>query len=262
MLFKHNNDKGESEKKNLLTKNFDIPERKVNDPYSILIVDSDKRHLQLLSSQLLEAGFIIHTSDTAQCALEKISNTKFHFCILEIELSDMDGISLAQTLVKKDFDINLIFLTTRGMKCDIQRGYAIGCIEYMTKPYDIDILVLKIKAISEKRESWDNPNYQIKEFGNATIDTIYRRLYYNESQYVLLSRKESQILSYLFENANQPVSRKTLMKNTWGSSDYFINKSLDVHLVSIRKSLKKHTNLLIETIHSFGFVLTIDSNGN
>jgi len=228
----------------------------MNDPYNILLVEDDSNLAFLLGEQLTENNF-----DSTVCAkgkegLQKFMERKFDLCILDIVLPDMDGINLAKEIKKVNRSIPIVFLTSRNLKSDKMLGYEVGADDYITKPFDADLLMVKLNAILSRCYERNEEYSEKLEAGTAVLEVLRRKLVTSKGE-VKLSGTECGILKLLIKNLDHPVSRDNIMKDVWGKSDFFISKSLDVYITRIRKILRAHTDLKLETIHSFGYSLSV-----
>ena len=227
----------------------------MTDPWKILLVEDDNNLAYLLGEELSENNFDTTICGLGKDGLEKFNSRKFDLCILDIVLPDMDGISLAKAIKKKNQSMPIVFLTSRNLKSDKMLGYEVGADDYITKPFDADILIVKINAILLRCYGNDETNDGKIEVGKYCLEFLRRKLITPDGE-VKLSGTECGILKVLIKENGNPVSRDDIMKEVWGKSDFFISKSLDVYITRIRKILREHTNLNLETIHSFGYSLS------
>lgn len=224
--------------------------------WNILLVEDDENLSYLLKEHLSESGFIPTVCHFGKKALIKVKSEKVDLCILDIVLPDIDGISLAKEIRKINSDVPIVFLTSRNLKSDQMIAYNSGADDYLTKPFDADVLVLKINAILNRVYGKAEEIPKVIPIGNYNLDVLSRRLI-SDNQEVRLSKTECGILEQLFRAHGKPVSRDDIMKEVWGKSDFFVSKSLDVYINRIRKILAEHTNLKLETIRSVGYMLVL-----
>ena len=222
--------------------------------WNILLVEDDENLAFLLGEQLREHHYDVSICGKGEKALAKFSSEKFHLCILDIVLPDIDGISLAKKIRSVDGKTPIVFLTSRNLKSDMMLGYEVGADDYITKPFDADVLLAKISAIIHRCYTDSIDENEVIEVEGYTLDARKRQLKSDKGS-VKLSGTECGLMMVFLREINKPVSRETVMKEVWGKSDFFVSKSLDVYITRIRKILKEHTDLNLETIHSFGFEL-------
>jgi two-component system OmpR family response regulator len=170
-----------------------------------------------------------------------------------------DGFTLAEEIRSIDENIPIIFLTAKSLKDDIIKGFKLGADDYLTKPFDSEILLLKIKSIF-KRKFIENAKVISKEqynFSSFVYNSKFRTLKFKEEQEINLSPKESKLLQLLLQNTNDLTSREEALVKIWNDDNYFTSRSMDVYVTKIRKYLKKDPSVSIENIHGKGFKLKV-----
>lgn len=225
--------------------------------FTILLAEDD-HHLGLLLKDYLQAeGFIVHLFRDGEAALQDLENTLYDLCLLDVMMPKLDGFSLAKVIRSKDKKIPVIFITAKSMKDDKLKGYEIGADDYITKPFDEEELVWKIKAFLRRADAV--PSVEI-----ADDVAIGRYRFQFKNQLLLLSgesrritEKESEILRYLYFHRNKVIKREEMLVALWGTNDYFLGRSLDVFITKIRKYLKDDTSLKIENVFGVGFVFNV-----
>ena len=229
--------------------------------WKILLVEDDENLAYLLGEQLNEREYMTTICHAGKNAMQKFNEEKYDLCILDVVLPDTDGISLAREIKKVDKGTPIIFLTSRNLKSDKLLGYEVGADDYITKPFDADLFMMKIQAILNRCYNREETEEIRITAGNTSLETKQRKLLSGKAR-VKLSGTECGILKELMQSAGKPVSREDIMKEVWGRSDFFISKSLDVYITRIRKILREYTELHLETIHSYGYILNQDNDGN
>lgn len=225
--------------------------------FTILLAEDD-HHLGLLLKDYLQAeGFIVHLFRDGEAALHDLENTLYDLCLLDVMMPKLDGFSLAKVIRSKDKKIPVIFITAKSMKDDKLKGYEIGADDYITKPFDEEELVWKIKAFLRRADT--APSVEI-----ADDVAIGRYRFQFKNQLLLLSgesrritEKESEILRYLYFHRNKVIKREEMLVALWGTNDYFLGRSLDVFITKIRKYLKDDASLKIENVFGVGFVFNV-----
>ncbi len=219
----------------------------VEDDESLSFVTRDNLELQ---------GYQITYSEDGLKALELIKNQSFDLCILDVMLPEVDGFALAEAIRQKDKEVPIIFLTAKSLKEDKIRGLRLGGDDYITKPFSIEELILKIE-IFLKRSKFSGP-IQSDSFNLGAYNFNYKNLNLKlGEQEKTLTQKEADLLKYLIENKNEVLKRSDILENIWGEDDYFMGRSLDVFISRLRKYLKKDEQLKIENIHGVGFRLKV-----
>jgi len=224
----------------------------------ILLVEDDLSFGSVLKSYLEINDFTVVWIDDGKNALDAFRKEQFNLCILDVMLPNVDGFTIASEIRTINKTIPLIFLTAKKLKEDVLRGYGLGADDYITKPFDTDILLAKIKAIVSRREGLKKVSEEIK-IGKYIFNTKIRSLRSGQDERKL-SPKEAQLLELLAESANTLVSRETALKLIWGSDDYFTARSMDVYITKLRKYLSDDSNISIKNIHGAGFQMVIDND--
>jgi DNA-binding response OmpR family regulator len=176
-------------------------------------------------------------------------------CLLDVMMPHMDGFTLAEEIRDVNPDVPLFFISAKTMKEDIIQGYKLGADDYITKPFDSEVLLLKIRAILKRNDDL-NKEADNKEFdlGSYHFHPKLRQLVHN-GQTQTLSPKENELLKMLAEHLNDLLPREAALKKIWGSDTYFNGRSMDVYIAKLRKYLRDDTNIEIVNIHGNGFRL-------
>ena len=223
----------------------------------ILLVEDDTNLGFLLFEFLESNGFDVKLYRDGISGLNGFISTEFDFCILDVMLPQMDGFTLAEKIREKNKRVPVIFLTARSMKDDKLKGFGIGIDDYITKPFDEDELLLRIKSILNRVNNIiPDPQLQIYHLGNFTFDLQNQVLTINNES-KRLTTKESKILAMLARSENKIVNRESMMNEVWGETDYFIGRSLDVFISKLRRYLQADPRIKIETIPTVGAILSI-----
>jgi two-component system OmpR family response regulator len=221
----------------------------------IFLVEDDLSFGSVLKSYLELNDYSVEWVDDGKYALEHFRKGVFDICILDVMLPHVDGFTIASEIRKMNPAVPVIFLTAKKLKEDVLKGYGAGGDDYVTKPFDTDILLAKIKAIIQRRDLQDGTR-DIYEIGKLIFNSRLRTLNIG-GQEVKLSPKEAQLLEMLANNPNSLISREMALKKIWGSDDYFTARSMDVYVTKLRKYLSEDPNLIIKNIHGAGFQLII-----
>lgn len=230
----------------------------MNECSKILLVEDDLSFGSVLKSYLEINDFEVVWIDDGKNALDAFLKGQFDLCILDIMLPNVDGFTIASEIRDINKDIPLIFLTAKKLKEDVLKGYGLGADDYITKPFDTDILLAKIKAIVSRREGIKKVSNEIK-IGKYIFNTKIRSLRSGQEERKL-SPKEAQLLELLAGSPNALVSRETALKSIWGSDDYFTARSMDVYITKLRKYLSGDSKISIKNIHGAGFQMLIDED--
>jgi DNA-binding response OmpR family regulator len=219
----------------------------------LLYVEDDATLSFVTRDNLELQGYRIKHCADGQSALQTIANETFDLCILDVMLPGVDGFALAQEIRKTDSQVPILFLTAKSLKEDRIHGLKLGADDYITKPFSIEELILKIEIFL--RRSQVTPPLQRNhdfEIGKYRFDYTNLTLS-NNGHTKRLTQKEADILSFLVKNKNQVVKRSAILETLWGEDDYFLGRSLDVFISRLRKYLGEDERLRIENIHGVGF---------
>ncbi|MBK8556433.1 MAG: response regulator transcription factor [Lewinellaceae bacterium] len=225
-----------------------------------LLYVEDDESLSFVTRDNLELnGYDVTYCEDGKVAMNIIeSGRKFDLCILDVMLPEVDGFTLAQEIRKRDEQVPIIFLTAKSMKQDKIHGLTIGADDYMTKPFSIEELLLKVD-IFLRRTKYTNilkSNTPIS-IGNYTFDYKNLDLSLGDGSETL-TQKEADLLKLLNEHRNEVTKRSYILESIWGKDDYFLGRSLDVFISRLRKYLKDDERIKIENIHGVGFKFRVD----
>ena len=224
-------------------------------PVKIFLVEDDLSFGSVLKSYLELNDYSVDWVDDGKYALEHFRKGVFDICILDVMLPHIDGFTIANEIRQINNTVPIVFLTAKKLKEDVLKGYGVGGDDYITKPFDTDILLCKIKAIISRRDIHDGSK-DLYEIGRFVFNAKLRTLGIGDVEYKL-SPKEAQLLELLAINPNALISREMALKKIWGSDDYFTARSMDVYVTKLRKYLADDPTLIIKNIHGAGFQLLI-----
>ncbi|MCF8368898.1 MAG: response regulator transcription factor [Bacteroidales bacterium] len=222
---------------------------------SILYVEDDPYLGYVTKDNLELRGYEVTFCKDGHQALETFNSSNFDLCILDVMLPKLDGFSVAQEIRKKDEHIPLIFLSAKSMKEDRIKGLTIGGDDYITKPFSIDELVLKIEIFLKRNKVTGN-NIAKGEFRiGKLIFHATRQILETETETFNLTSRETELLKFLVQNENIVLKKEEILKEVWGDDSYFNSRSLDVFISKLRKYLKSDPGVTINNIHGIGFIL-------
>lgn len=224
-------------------------------PVKIFLVEDDLSFGSVLKSYLELNDFSVDWVDDGKYAVDHFRKGAFDICILDVMLPHVDGFTIAGEIRAINSVVPIIFLTARKLKDDVLKGYGAGGDDYITKPFDTDILLAKIRAILSRRELQKGTR-DIFEIGHFIFNARLRILSKGDDE-KKLSPKEAQLLELLAVNPNALISREMALKKIWGSDDYFTARSMDVYITKLRKILSDDPRLNIKNIHGAGFQLIV-----
>ncbi len=225
------------------------------DKQKILLVEDDQNLGQILKEYLEIKGYETELCRDGDEGFTAFDKGGFDLCILDIMLPKKDGFSLAKEIKVADKNTPIIFLTAKSMKQDTIEGFKIGADDYMTKPFSMEELLMRIKAILRRSDKNNNKREkQVFQFGDFTFDYDFHQLKSKKGE-IKLTSKEAELLKLLCINLNQTLDRSTALKIIWQDDSYFNARSMDVYITKLRKYLKEDEKLEILTVRGTGFKL-------
>ncbi len=223
--------------------------------YKVLLCEDDTNLGMVLKNYLELNDYDVILERDGRLGLAAFQREKFDICLLDVMMPHMDGFTLAEEIRDVDPDMPLFFLSAKTMKEDIIAGYKLGADDYITKPFDSEVLLMKIRAILKRNEEEKNISENIEfDLGNYHFNPKLRELIIGGTTQTL-SPKENELLKMLAEHKNDLLPREQALKRIWGSDTYFNGRSMDVYIAKLRKYLKGDSNIEIVNIHGNGFRL-------
>lgn len=221
----------------------------------ILLCEDDQNLGMVLKNYLELSDYEVILERDGRLGLAAFQREKFDLCLLDVMMPNMDGFTLAEEIRDIDPDVPLFFLSAKTMKDDIIQGYKLGADDYITKPFDSEVLLLKIKAILKRNEEQNKESENMQfDLGSFHFNPKLRQLIHADLTQTL-SPKENELLKMLAEHKNDLLPRERALKKIWGSDTYFNGRSMDVYIAKLRKYLKEDANIEIVNIHGNGFRL-------
>ncbi|MDD3458479.1 MAG: response regulator transcription factor [Weeksellaceae bacterium] len=231
----------------------------MNEKQKLLLVEDDPSFGSVLKDYLVMNDFdVIHAVD-GEDGLNKYKNGDFDLCILDVMMPKKDGFTLGKEIKEIKNDQPVIFLTAKNMREDVLNGYKIGADDYVTKPFDSEVLLYKIRAVLQ-RHSAEEEKFEQEEFkiGKFEFNAKLRQLIIGDTSYKL-SPKESELLRMLAVYKNDLMPREVALTRIWHDDNYFTSRSMDVYIAKLRKYLKDDPNVEIVNIHGEGFRLLVSA---
>lgn len=223
----------------------------------ILLVEDDVNFGTVLRDYLQLNGYKVVLARNGLEGFEKFKKNEFDICILDVMMPYKDGFTLAKEIRIKDKTTPIVFLTAKSMKEDVLKGYKIGADDYLTKPFDADILLKKLEVLihrTQKSIQKSKPKSKIV-IGDFIFNPRLRTLTYKNDTSTNLSPKENQLLFMLVETQNDLLSRNKALVEIWNDDNYFTSRSMDVYIAKLRKYLRDDPSVEIANIHGEGFRL-------
>lgn len=224
--------------------------------YKILLIEDDAAIRLAVKESLESENYFVDEVDNASAALKKISNDNYDLILLDLILSDMDGVELCKKVRADDIRVPIIMVTSRKDEIDKVIGLEIGADDYITKPFSMRELLARIKAIL-RRVSFDASTPEKYNFGNVSIDfKKFEAL--KEDIPIKLSATEFRILHYFIQHEGEVITRDKFLDEVWGYDSYPTTRTVDNYILSLRKKIEdnpaepKH----LITVHKIGYKFT------
>jgi DNA-binding response OmpR family regulator len=227
---------------------------------TILLVEDDPNLGQLVQEYLILKGYSTDRATDGNQGLQQFMAGQYDLCIFDVMMPKKDGFTLAKEVRMAGRDVPIIFLTAKSMQEDTIQGFKAGADDYITKPFSMEELLLRIQAILRRyQRSSDVAEPTTYRIGELAFDYQHQLLSYpgDDGKPQKLTSKESELLKLLAQNLNQPVSRSFALKMVWGDDSYFNARSMDVYVTKLRKYLKPDPAVQLVNVHGEGFKLVV-----
>ncbi|MFO7621312.1 MAG: response regulator transcription factor [Bacteroidales bacterium] len=217
----------------------------------VLLAEDDRDFGNILSQYITISGFDVILARDGKEAWEQFEKTKPDLCVLDVMMPEMDGFTLGEKIKDASPGVPVIFLTAKSLKEDIVRGLKIGADDYITKPFDPEVLILRINNILKRAYSASNDEYRI----SSTVLKFNTLELVSGSRKEKLTLKEALLLKYFIVNKNKILAREDILTEIWGEDDYFLGRSMDVFISRLRKYISDDKHIDIRTVRGTGFIL-------
>ena len=230
----------------------------MDEKIKILLAEDDTNLGMLLKEYLRAKGFETVLCEDGEIAYERFLNEPFDICIFDVMMPKKDGFTLAKEVRQINSEIPIIFLTAKSMKEDVLEGFKLGADDYMSKPFSMEELLLRIEAILRRVKGKKMKDIPFYKLGNFLFDTQKQTLAIGD-KVTKLTTKECELLSLLCAHANEILERNYALKTIWVDDNYFNARSMDVYITKLRKLLKDDPGIEIINIHGKGYKLITPS---
>lgn len=223
----------------------------------ILLVEDDPNLGNILQEYLTLKGYTTTLCRNGQEGFQAYLSKPFDMCILDVMMPIMDGFTLAGKIREKDKQTPIVFLTAKSLKDDKIEGFKLGGDDYITKPFSMDELQLRIDAILRRtmqQEQVVQKEVEQFEIGSFEFNIVQQTLASNGTS-IKLTTKESSLLRMLCQHKNEVLERGKALTEIWGEDNYFTARSMDVFITKLRKYLKKDPAVGIMNVHGKGYKL-------
>lgn len=222
----------------------------------ILLAEDDKNLGDILKTYLEAKGFPTVLCVNGELALDLFLRENFDFVILDIMMPLKDGFTVAREIRKSDKKVPILFLSAKSMQEDILKGFQLGADDYITKPFSMEVLMMRMNAILRRTQGQEKslPPSTVFKIGTFVFDYQRQLLILNEQEQKLTA-KEAELLHLLCQNANEVLDRSQALKEIWKDDSYFNARSMDVYITKLRKFLKDDPEVELLNVHGIGFKL-------
>lgn len=218
----------------------------------VLLAEDDLALSYVIKDNLVEAGYEVVVCPDGQTAIDQFDKGRFDICLLDVMMPNKDGFTVAKKIRQHSDVIPILFLTARSMEEDRIKGFVSGADDYITKPFSMQELLLRMDVFMRRTKKLSAD--QLQEFTIGKLTFSYTDLKLNTpTESFTLTQKEADLLKFLCEHANHILKREEVLLHVWGKDDYFLGRSMDVFMTKLRKYFKADPDVILETIHGVGF---------
>ena len=228
----------------------------MNDKMRILLCEDDENLGMLLREYLQAKGYETELFADGEAGYRGFVRGRYDICVLDVMMPKKDGFTLAQEIKQADKDMPIVFLTAKTLKEDVFEGFKLGADDYITKPFSMEELTLRIEAILRRVQGKRRTENAIFKIGSYTYDPHKQTLQRGEEK-TKLTTKESELLTLLYQHANDILQREYALKSIWIDDNYFHARSMDVYITKLRKHLRDDEDVEILNVHGKGYKLII-----
>ena len=227
----------------------------------ILFVEDEPDLGSLIKQYLETKGFDIDWHDNARSALKSFQeNTSLYcLCLLDVQMPQKSGFELAEDILKVKDSIPFVFLTARTDKKDRLSGLSIGAADYITKPFDIDELAIKLKNIIKMTTGIGNTRSSLSSFriGDILYDREHLTVTTPDSKVIKLTSREAELIEFFYSNKNKRIKKEDILIRIWGVNDYFLGRSLDVFISRLRKIISNSKTVTLSNVYGAGYIFNV-----
>lgn len=226
------------------------------DKIRILLTEDDANLGSLLREYLIAKGYDVDLLKDGEKGLQAFKRAHYDLCILDVMMPIKDGFTMAREIRIMDQVVPIIFLTAKSMKSDILEGFNLGADDYLTKPFSMEELLMRIEAVL--RRTTKSSSQEIFQLGAVNFDSN-KQILIKGNQTIKLTTKESELLRLLCQHGNQILERNYALKAIWKDDNYFNARSMDVYITKLRKHLQDVPGIQIINVHGKGYKLLRES---
>jgi len=224
---------------------------------NVLLAEDDTTLGFVIKDSLQMAGYEVTLCSDGEIAWKSFQKNSYDICLLDINMPNRDGFSLAKKIRQISDVVPILFLTAKSSEEDKVKGFETGADDFITKPFSMKELMMRMEVFLRRSKKLNSDTLEKMQLGNLQI--IFKELkIITDSSTIMLTRKEAELLYFFTQHKNKVLNREEILLNVWGKDDYFLGRSMDVFITKLRKHLKADPNVKLETIHGVGFQLTVN----
>ena len=220
----------------------------------VLLAEDDTSLAFVIKDNLEEAGYEIIWCSDGEMAWQQFQKNDFDICLLDVMMPVKDGFTLAKKIRQKSDIIPIIFLTAKSMEQDKLDGFKAGADDYVTKPFSMQELLLRMEVFLRRTKKMHFEEAHIYNIGRMQFSFADLKIT-DGKKVIALTQREADLLNFFCQHRNKVLKREEVLLSVWGKDDYFLGRSMDVFITKLRKHLKEDATILLETIHGIGFRL-------
>ncbi|MBR4996430.1 MAG: response regulator transcription factor [Bacteroidaceae bacterium] len=226
----------------------------MNDRFSILLCEDDENLGMLLREYLNAKGYATDLCPDGDAGYKAFVKKQYDLCVLDVMMPKKDGFTLAKEIRQANAEVPIVFLTAKTLKEDVLAGFKLGADDYLTKPFSMEELTLRLDAILRRTHGKKTKESNIYQIGRFSFDSQKQVLTLDDEQ-IKLTTKESELLALLCIHGGDILQRDIALKTVWTDDNFYNARSMDVYVTKLRKHLKADPDVEIKNIHGKGYKL-------
>jgi DNA-binding response OmpR family regulator len=219
---------------------------------TIFLAEDDYALAAVMKDALEDEGYeICHYAD-GQVAIDKFDKDKFDICLLDIMMPNKDGFAVAKKIRQQSDVMPILFISTRVLEDDKIKGYKTGADDYISKPFSINELLMKIEVFLRRTKKIHSDLVEEYQIGKLNFSYTELKIFSSDDS-INITQKEAELLRFFCMHPNKLLKRPEVLLNVWGKDDFFLGRSMDVYVTKLRKALRADPDIVLETIHGVGY---------
>jgi len=218
----------------------------------VLLAEDDASLGFIIKDALEEDGYeVVHCAD-GQTAIDRFHKNDFDICLLDVMMPNKDGFAVAKKIRSQTDLVPVLFLTAKSMEEDKIKGFQSGADDYITKPFNMSELLLRMEVFLRRTRKMHSEKVQEYQIGKLKFSYTDLKIMSDKGA-SSMTQKEADLLKFFCQHPNKVLKREEVLLNVWGKDDYFLGRSMDVFITKLRKYFKADPDVNLETIHGVGF---------